>query len=204
MLMLVHPDMSSDPSISVWIRELQAGNQDAAQQLWERYFQQLVQLAHKRLPSRLRRHTDEEDVALSAFKSFCRGAAAGRYPQLTDREDLWRLLVTITAHKAIRVARHAQRLKRGGRDRMTIEDGNPDFVLQEVIGREPTPQFSLQVAEEFDNLLEMLEDATLRTVAVSKMEGYTSAEIAQKLNCTVRTVERKLRLIRQIWEEAVK
>ena len=87
---------------------------------------------------------------------------------------------------------------------MTIEDGNPDFVLQEVIGREPTPQFSLQVAEEFDNLLEMLEDATLRTVAVSKMEGYTSAEIAQKLNCTVRTVERKLRLIRQIWEEAVK
>jgi DNA-directed RNA polymerase specialized sigma24 family protein len=36
------------------------------------------------------------------------------------------------------------------------------------------------------------------------MEGYTSAEIAQKLNCTVRTVERKLRLIRQVWEEAIK
>ncbi|HEY2411230.1 MAG TPA: ECF-type sigma factor [Pirellulaceae bacterium] len=196
--------MNPDPAISVWIRELQAGNQDAAQGLWERYFQQLVQLAHKRLPNRLRRHTDDEDVALSAFKSFCRGAAAGRYPQLADREDLWRLLVTITAHKAIHAARHAQRLKRGGRDHAVLDEASAEGALQEVIGREPTPQFSLQVAEEFDELLEMLGDATLQAVAVAKMEGYTSAEIAQKLNCTVRTVERKLRLIRQIWEEAIK
>src|SRR4051794_32004303 len=106
--------MSADANISVWIRELQAGNQDAAQQLWERYFQQLVRLAQKRLPSRLRRQSDEEDVALSAFNSFCRAAAAGHYPKLADREDLWRLLVTITAHKAIHAARHAKRLKRGG------------------------------------------------------------------------------------------
>jgi DNA-directed RNA polymerase specialized sigma24 family protein len=196
--------MDPDPAISVWIRELQAGNQDAAQPLWERYFQQLVQLAHKRLPNRLRRHTDDEDVALSAFKSFCRGAAAGRYPQLADREDLWRLLVTITAHKAIHAARHANRLKRGGRDHVPLDEASADRALQEVIGREPTPQFSLQVAEEFNELLEMLGDDTLRAVAVSKMEGHTSAEIAQKLNCTVRTVERKLRLIRQIWEEVMK
>jgi RNA polymerase sigma factor (sigma-70 family) len=196
--------MSSDPTVSVWIRELQAGNQDAAQQLWERYFQQLVQLAHKRLPNRIRRHTDDEDIALSAFKSFCRGAAAGRYPQLADREDLWRLLVTITAHKAIHAARHANRLKRGGRNHAPLDEANAEFALQDIIGREPTPQFSLQVAEELDQLLDMLSDATLRTVAVSKMEGYTSAEIAQKLNCTVRTVERKLRLIRQVWEEAIK
>jgi RNA polymerase sigma factor (sigma-70 family) len=196
--------MNSDPAVSVWIRELQAGNQDAAQQLWEQYFQQLVRLAHKRLPNRLRRHTDDEDVALSAFKSFCRGAAAGRYPQLADREDLWRLLVTITAHKAIHAARHAQRLKRGGRDHVALEEANAERALQEVIGREPTPQFSLQVAEEFDELLEMLGDSTLRSIAISKMEGYTSAEIAEKLNCTVRTIERKLRLIRQAWEEAIK
>ena len=195
--------MSADPAISVWIRELQAGNQDAAQQLWERYFQSLVQLAQKRLPSRMRRHADGEDVALSAFKSFCRGAAAGRYPQLADRADLWRLLVTITAHKAIHAARYAKRLKRGGPDQVTIDEGNSDFALQELIGREPTPQFSLQVAEEFDRLLALLEDPTLQSVAVSKMEGYTSEEIAKKLNCTVRTVERKLRLIRQAWEEAV-
>jgi len=196
--------MNSHPSVSVWIRELQGGNQAAAQPLWERYFQRLVHLAKQKLTHRLRRHADEEDVALSAFKSFFRGMEAGRYPQLADRDDLWRLLVTITAHKAIQVARHAQRQKRGGKASGSVrdDDGNV-FDLDEVIGQEPSPEFSMQVAEELDRLLALLEDPTLQSVAVWKMEGYTSAEIAPRLECTVRTVERKLHLIRQIWEEAL-
>ena len=80
--------MNSDPSVSCWIRELQGGNQAAAQQLWERYFQRLVRLAKQKLSHRLRRHVDEEDVALSAFKSFFRGIETGCYPQLADRDDL--------------------------------------------------------------------------------------------------------------------
>jgi len=163
-----------------------------------------VRLAKQKLSHRLRRQADEEDVALSAFKSFFRGVEAGRYPQLTDRDDLWRLLVTITAHKAIHVARHVQRQKRGGKasDSGCNDDGNV-FDLNEVIGQEPSPEFSIQVAEELDRLLALLEDPTLQSVAVWKMEGYTSAEIAPRLDCTVRTVERKLRLIRQIWEDAL-
>lgn len=196
--------MTSHPSVSVWIRELQAGNQAAAQRLWEHYFHRLVHLAQRRLPNRLRRHADEEDVALSAFNSFCRGAELGRYPQLADREDLWRLLVTITAHKAIHAVRDEQRLKRGGPNRATAEADNVAFVLDEVIGREPSPEFSLQVAEELDQLLALLKDPTLQSVAVWKMEGYTSEEISQKLNCAVRTVERKLRVIRQVWEVDLK
>jgi RNA polymerase sigma factor (sigma-70 family) len=195
--------MNAQTSVSVWIRELQAGNREAAQELWERYFQRLVQLAQKRLPNRLRRHADEEDVALSAFNSFCRGVSEGRYPQLTDREDLWRLLVTITAHKAIHVARRANRLKRGGGKNTPADDDVSAVALNEAIGREPTPEFSLQCAEELDRLLSLLNDETLRSVAICKMEGFTNSEIANKLNCTSRTVERKLRLIRRIWEEAL-
>src|SRR5262245_29140120 len=151
--------MNSDPSVSSWIRELQSGDQFAAQRLWERYFEQLVHLARRKLPDRLRRHTDEEDVALSAFNSFCRGMQSGRYPQITDRNDLWRMLVTITAHKAIHVARRAQRQKRGGRATQPVPEGeNYPFDFNEVIGREPSPEFSLQVAEELDRLLTRLED----------------------------------------------
>ena len=54
--------------------------------------------------------TDAEDAALSVFDSFCDGAARGRFPQLVDRDDLWRLLVTITTYK---VTDHARR--HGGR-----------------------------------------------------------------------------------------
>lgn len=193
--------MRTDPSVSHWIRELQCGNQAAAQQLWERYFLRLVRLAKQKLSHRLRLHVDEEDVALSAFKSFFRGVEAGRYPQLADRDDLWRLLVTITAHKVIHVARHTQRQKRGGKFSDSARgDITNVFDLNDVISGEPSPEFSLQLAEELERLLALLNDSNLRSVALWKMEGYTSAEIAPKLNCTVRTVERKLRLIRQLWE----
>src|SRR5271165_6376539 len=57
---------------------------------------------------------DLEDVALSAFASFCRGVEGGRFPQLADRDDLWRLLVTITARKALHLARDERNQKRGG------------------------------------------------------------------------------------------
>jgi DNA-directed RNA polymerase specialized sigma24 family protein len=45
-----------------------------------------------------------------------------------------------------------------------------------------------------------LEDLKLRLVALMKMQGYTNVEIAAKLGCALRSVERKLRLIRTQWE----
>jgi hypothetical protein len=71
--------------------------------------------------------------------------------------------------------------------------------LEQVLGHEPTPEFAAQVAEEFQRLLEGLGDADLRTIAVWKMEGYTTDEMAAKLRRAPRTVERKLDLIRRRW-----
>jgi DNA-directed RNA polymerase specialized sigma24 family protein len=88
-------------SVSHLISELKAGDHAAAQQLWQAYFERLVRLAREKLQGTPRREADEEDVALSAFDSFCRGAAQGRFPQLADREDLWQLLAVITTRKAI-------------------------------------------------------------------------------------------------------
>ena len=193
--------MSSDASVTHWIAEFQCGNQRAAQELWQRYFQRLVRLARQKLPVGALRVADEEDVALSAFHSFCRGVEAGRYPQLADRDDLWRLLVVITAHKAIHLVRDARRLKRGGPPAAALEPDAEEAALSQVIGPEPTPEFAAQVAEEFQRLLDRLDDAGLRTVAVWKMEGYTNEEIAARLDCAPRTVERKLKLIRNLWEQ---
>jgi hypothetical protein len=89
--------MSTVSSVTQWVNRLQAGDRAAAQKLWEGYFQRLVRLARQKLRGTPRRARDEEDVALSAFDSFCRGAEAGRFPRLGDRADLWQLLVVITA-----------------------------------------------------------------------------------------------------------
>jgi hypothetical protein len=106
--------MSSDGSVTRWIDQLQLGDPAAVQQLWQRYFQRLVGLARKKLANAPRRVADEEDVALSAFDSFCRNAEQGRFPDLADRDGLWRLLVVMTARKAGHLRRDQGRQKRGG------------------------------------------------------------------------------------------
>jgi DNA-directed RNA polymerase specialized sigma24 family protein len=195
--------MSSSGSVTFWIDRLKAGDHLAAQKLWECYFGQMVRLARAKLQDLPRRAADEEDVALSAFHSFCQGAEGGRFPQLADRHDLWQLLVVITARKAIDLRQHERRLKRGGAAAGGDVVGGSS-ALEEMIGREPTPEFAAQPVEECQRLLDRLGDPTLRSVALWKMEGYTTEQIAERLGCVSRTVERKLQLIRDCWaEEAV-
>jgi len=195
-----------DGSITCWIDQLRAGDQAAAQPLWERYFQRLVGLARVKL--RAGGDSDEEDAALSAFQSFFQGAAQGRFPRLDDRHDLWRLLVTITARKAADQIERARSLKRGGGrllDEAALDGPDPERRiggLDQLPGPDPTPEFAAMVAEQYQHLLELLGDETLRSIAVWKLEGYTVKEIAQRLDRSERMVAYKLGLIRLRWEEA--
>jgi DNA-directed RNA polymerase specialized sigma24 family protein len=200
--------MSSSGSVTYWIRELQAGNHLAAQKLWEGYFHRLVKLARTKLKNRPRGVADEEDVALSAFDSFFRGAEQGRFPQLSDRDDLWQLLVMITGRKVADLVQQECRKKRGGgKLRGDSVFGNPqdssdhEAGFAQVIGSEPTPEFAAQVADECRHLFALLDDAELRAIALWKMEGYTNAEIAEKLGYVTITIERRLRLIRSLWQK---
>jgi DNA-directed RNA polymerase specialized sigma24 family protein len=202
--------MAPDGSVSQWIDRLKAGDHAAAQQLWEGYFQRLVGLARARLQGLPRRAADEEDVALSAFASFCRGAERGRFPQLQDRDDLWKLLVTLTARKAAHLRRDQRRQKRGGgavRGESALlpaageSESEPEPALEQVLGQEPTPALAAELAEQCQRLLGGLGDDELKAIALWKMEGDTNPEIAARLGCALSTVERRLRLIRQIWEQ---
>lgn len=195
--------MPSRDAITHWITQLQAGDQIAAQELWQHYFERLVNLARKKLKGRTLTTTDEEDVALSAFNSFVRGARQGRYPQLADRDNLWKILVVITAHKVLHLVRDEGRQKRGGdrRPGQAVLSRSDERALEQIAGKEPTPQFAAQVADQCRRLLANLASNELESIALWKMEGFTTEEIAGKLNCAPRTVERKLRLIRTIWEK---
>jgi DNA-directed RNA polymerase specialized sigma24 family protein len=195
--------MSSDGSVTRWLGQLQQGELDAVQRLWERYFVRLVGLARQRLRDAPRRAADEEDVALSAFDSFCRGAEAGRFPRLQDRDDLWRLLVVLTTRKAAHQRRDEGRLRRGGGAVVsdTPAGDEESSLLEQALSREPTPEDAAQVAEECRRLLRALGDSELETVALWRMEGYSVEEIAAKLGCVSRSVKRRLQLIRSLWEK---
>jgi DNA-directed RNA polymerase specialized sigma24 family protein len=202
--------MNVDDSVTCWIDGLKDGSEESAQQLWERYFTQLLTLARDRLPRNLRRDFDEEDVALSAFFSLCEGVRLGKFPDLDDRNNLWSLLVVITARKAMRRMRSATAQKRGagkvmGESVLNAEsDEGPGAAINQVIGRDPTPEFALQVCEESERLLQRLPDDEMRKLALLKMEGVSNREAAKRLDCGLRTIERRLGLIRNIWSHSEK
>src|SRR5262245_45666378 len=189
------PAMTSDWETETWFAALKAGDAQAAQHLWTKYYARLVQLAARRLQGTSRRVADEEDVALSAFHSFLQGLQAGRFPDIHDRQGLWRLLVVITARKAADLANRNACLKRGA----AAVRGELDW--EQIVGSQPTPEFSCQVREELNRLLAQLGDATLVAIALAKLEGHTNDEIASQMQVVPRTIERKLAIIRQCWAE---
>src|SRR4051794_33198308 len=157
-------------SVSRWLGDLKGGDADALQPLWDRYFARLIGRARAKLcashaPSAV---SDGEDVALSAFQSLYEGVRQGRFPRLDDRDDLWRVLVHLAACKAIDRRRSERRQKRGGgrvvREADLIDDGGGRRPLDEVVGREPSPEFAATVAEEYQNRLDALGDPTLRRI----------------------------------------
>jgi DNA-directed RNA polymerase specialized sigma24 family protein len=196
---------TAQDTVTAWIASLKDGDAVAAEKLWRRYFEGLIRLARARLRGAPRAVADEEDAALSAFDSFCQGAALGRYPRLDDRDDLWKLLVVITERKALDQAQRERRQKRGGGKVL----GTPDLPdadgraggLAGVASPEPTPEFAAQVADECGRLLGKLRDDGLRQTAQLKMEGYTNEEVAERMGCSLRSIARKLELIRRTWED---
>ena len=189
---------SSEPSITRCLDRLKQGDRAAAERLWGAYIRRLVGLARAKMRAAPRRAADEEDVALSAFDSFCRRAERGQFARLADRDDLWQLLVVLTERKAIDLMRREGRKSRGEGKVLSLSD--PSGALgDEVLDREPTPEFAAQAADEFRRLLGLLGEDSLRDVAIWKMEGYTNRQIAARLGCIEQTVERKLRSIRQLW-----
>ena len=184
--------MDVDESVSVWLVGVKDGKETAVQKVWERYFEKLVHLAHRNLQALPRRAVDEEDVALSAFESFLTRAQAGQFPHLEDRDDLWKLLMTITIRKAAAVRR---------KERIRQPTDESQGLLDRLPSKEPSPEIAALVSEQFTHLLTVLNDETLRSIALQKLDGRTNREIATSLDRTLSFVERKLRLIRSIWSQ---
>ena len=193
-------------SVTRWIQQLDDGHaSEAQQQLWARYFEKLMGVARKHLPSATRRVADEEDVALSVLDSYFASAAQGRYPELRDRTGLWPLLARMAVCKALKQRRREHAQKRGGGNvrgdsvfGQECGDAQP-LTFDDFAGTDPTPETVVELRELTDHLLLKLENDTLRSIARRKLEGYGNAEIADEMGVGLRTVERKLMRIRTLW-----
>jgi DNA-directed RNA polymerase specialized sigma24 family protein len=198
--------MSSDEPVTRWLRQLEAGDGDAARQLWQRYYRELVELARARFGTTPRRVVDEEDVALSVLRNLYEGAARGQFAALVNRHELWQLLAAITVRKVIDHQRLLGQQKRGGgkvRGDSVLHGNNGEsssLGFDGILGDAATPDVLAIAAEEYQRLMVMLDDDRLRQIARCKLEGYSNEEIGERLGLTSRSIERKLQQIRQVWE----
>ena len=198
---------SMGSSVSAWIVGLKAGEGEAIRRLWDRYYHDLVAFARQRLNSKERQVADEEDIAVSVFDTVCRGAADGRFATLEARDDLWWLLMSITGQKVVSHRRRINAEKRGGGKVIRESEldltgnGNGPFGFASLINKTPTPDFLVMLDEQFQRLLGMLRNDELRLIAIWRLEGFGVQEISERLPASLRTVERKLALIRQKWSQ---
>ncbi|WP_425395625.1 ECF-type sigma factor [Aeoliella sp.] len=192
---------ASEVSVTQWIADLRVGQETAAQQqLWARYFKRLQALAKAKLGNMPRAVEDEEDVAVSALGSFFVRVREGQFPDLTDRNGLWPLLAKITARKAINLHKRQTAAKRGGgRQAETGASDDSQNAPLEFVDEQITPASLVELSEQCNLLMAELPDEAMRQIAELKLAGCSTQEIAQQLELSPRTVERKTGLIRRYW-----
>ncbi len=201
---------NEDASVTRLYLELRQGREEAATDLWRLCCQTLVSEARKQLGPNGRRASDEEDVALSVFYELCRGVTDGRFGDDLRREDLTKLLRHFTKHQVLDQRRHHQRQKRGGGvvrgDSIFAMNNNSDVAdegFHTIPSTEPSPELLVQLDDQLQRLLASLEDDLLRQVALSCLAGDSRQETADKLGLSLRSVERKVALIRDAWGSAL-
>jgi DNA-directed RNA polymerase specialized sigma24 family protein len=184
--------MHSD-TINDWIERFAADDDDAATPIVDAYYDRLVRFARSRLKGLPPQVADDEGAVVSAFRSFFSGVRGRQYDRLENREDLWRVLATITARKAI--AQYRRHWKQSGeRDRV---QHLPDF--ERMTSSQPTPEEVAAFLDDCRARVEGLGNETLQRIALLKLEGHATGEIAERLGVHVRSVQRKLKLIETQW-----
>ena len=69
------------------------------------------------------------------------------------------------------------------------------------MGKSIRLEVAAQFADDYRRFLAKLEDPAIRSIALRRLEGQGTQEIADAMKVSTKTIERKLRLIRAIWSE---
>ncbi len=183
-------------SITRLIPDLLQGDEIAIEELWRKYVSRMEGLARPLMAPLPAGAGDEQDVAQSAFHAFCEAVANGQARRLDSRDELWRLLATISRNKATDRVRRELRDRRGG-GAGAASDGLEHLAIDEA-----SPSEVAQLQEAMDELFAALDasgDPKLKLIATMRLEGAETQEIADRLGCTARTVQRKLHILERLW-----
>lgn len=180
---------SSETYSESLIPRVRAGDQAAAEKVFDRYAQQLARLAEQHLSRRIAQRVEGEDVVQSVFRTFFQRAERGEF-QIRSSDQLWKLLVTITVRKARMQARRHSAEKRN----VELESDDPAALIA-AIDREPGPDEAKILDDEIDRVLSGMpssQQELYRRVLELKLAGHSNREIAAQLELVSRNVDRML------------
>lgn len=172
------------------------GDIAAFEPLWLHFFPRLVGLARKRLCGRAGMTDDAEDAAHAALISFWSQIRSGEYLQDLCRGSLWNLLATITVRKVGKQLRNEAAARRGEGRVLPATDLGGTESLADMLSVLPTQELDLLAAELMESL-----PVELQQVAMLRLFGHSTEEIAAQLDWTRRKVQRKLEIVRLRWSE---
>ena len=141
---------------------------------------------------------DPEDIAASAMLALINGLNKGNFHSVKNRDQLWQMLVMIAARKATNKAKFLDRDKRGGKRAC---DDEAIANLGNYIDQTNDPAKFVEIEMTCRELLTALPDDNYREIALMRLAGFNNQEIGIKLNCSARTIDRKLIAIREVWKE---
>ncbi|MDR0703712.1 MAG: hypothetical protein LBF88_01860 [Planctomycetaceae bacterium] len=201
----------SDDDLKLLLDGIQNQNKESFEQFWNLHFDRLTSLARRKMTQVNKRVSDEEDIAISAIHSFYTGLAEQRFHSIQGNNELWKILATIVCRKISKQQRDQFTQKRGGghvrgesifvAGPVAGNDESKQTGFGNVAGNTSTPYFEVEFLDTCEKLYNILDDETMRNIARLIMEGFTIDEIADELGCVRRTVERKLKKIREIWQQ---
>jgi RNA polymerase sigma factor (sigma-70 family) len=181
-----------DASIHLVARWRQ-GDQQAAQELFERYVSRLIALAQSRLSSKLAGRIDAEDVVQSAYRSFFAAARDGRF-QIQRGGELWRLLVATTLHKLHDQIKRHRAQKRNVQREQSLEDSL--LGIEADLTQQPSPVEAVALVDEVQEVMRGLEPLHRRVLEL-RLEGYNLDEIGASIDRCPQTVRRILERIKK-------
>lgn len=197
--------MSESHSVTALLAALRspepAVRDPAAQQLTERYGDRLLGMIDRRLGGRLRGRVGAEDVLQDVLKSFFLRQQRGEFV-LSNRAMLLGLLIEMASRKLVSACRfHSAARRHLDRERPLGGGGQAEELPARQVWDGSASDAELVELVDWMEWFGRQLTAELRAVYELLLEDRTHTEIAESLRVSVRTVERRTRLIRDRWEE---
>lgn len=194
-------------SITLVISEMKQGEMSNADLLVKRFTDRLERFVRERMNRRVRTLGNSDDVVVNTLNDLFQGLWQGRYSELSNRESFWRLLVVVACRNVCDEVNHEKRQKRGGGKVVhasSLEQEDSTSLFERVAADSKSPYRNAMIREECESLLKGLENEELQVIVLMKMAKYTNEQISRTLDIKLRSVERSLAKIRQLWSAKIK